>query len=189
MTDPDWKKQYVEAIKRGMVPATAAKAFASKTMEQVQKEMVLDPDFRRKVEALDKSGSHHVSLPALPDTTDIRELASAVEADIFHTYFELMTSPDTPPAVKKASADALADRARGKPAGESAPVAPAVAFNNYELARRIAYVLAKAVHNGEKLPMPFIEAEVVEEIDNDGQNKGIGEAGDGAVKPDTTNVE
>lgn len=57
-----------------------------------------------------------VTLPVLPDSTDIRERAKAVEADIFRTYYTLMMSDATPPAIKKACADALADRARGKPA-------------------------------------------------------------------------
>ena len=57
-----------------------------------------------------------VVLPVLPDSTDIRERAKAVEADVFATYYKLMMAIDTPPAIKKSCADALADRARGKPA-------------------------------------------------------------------------
>ena len=57
-----------------------------------------------------------VVLPALPDSTDIRERAKAVESDIFKTYYTLMMAESTPPAIKKSCADALADRARGKPA-------------------------------------------------------------------------
>ena len=57
-----------------------------------------------------------VALPVLPDSTDIRERAKAVEHDIFKTYYTLMMTESTPPAIKKSCADALADRARGKPA-------------------------------------------------------------------------
>lgn len=57
-----------------------------------------------------------VPLPELPDNTDIRERAKAVEHDIFKTYYTLMMAESTPPAIKKSCADALADRARGKPA-------------------------------------------------------------------------
>lgn len=57
-----------------------------------------------------------VTLPDLPDNTDIRERAKAVEHDIFKTYYTLMMAESTPPAIKKSCADALADRARGKPA-------------------------------------------------------------------------
>ena len=57
-----------------------------------------------------------VALPVLPDSTDIRERAKAVEHDIFKTYYTLMMAENTPPAIKKSCADALADRARGKPA-------------------------------------------------------------------------
>ena len=56
-----------------------------------------------------------VSIPVLPDNTDIRERAKAVENDIFKTYYTLMMAETTPPAIKKSCADALADRARGKP--------------------------------------------------------------------------
>ena len=57
-----------------------------------------------------------VVLPVLPDSTDIRERAKAVEPDIFMTYYTLMMADTTPPAIRKSCADALADRARGKPA-------------------------------------------------------------------------
>lgn len=57
-----------------------------------------------------------VTLPDLPDSTDIRERAKAVETDIFRTYYTLMMAEGTPPAIRKSCADALADRARGKPA-------------------------------------------------------------------------
>lgn len=54
-------------------------------------------------------------LPSLPMEADIHKKALAVEHDIFATYYTLMTDPEVPPAVRKACADALADRARGKP--------------------------------------------------------------------------
>lgn len=54
-------------------------------------------------------------MPSLPDTKDIRELALAVEDDIFKTYYKLMMNNSAPPAVRKSCADALADRAKGKP--------------------------------------------------------------------------
>lgn len=57
-----------------------------------------------------------VAIPELPDSTDIRERAKAVEPDIFKTYYTLMMAETTPPAIRKSCADALADRARGKPA-------------------------------------------------------------------------
>lgn len=57
-----------------------------------------------------------VVLPVLPDSTDIRERAKAVEPQIFETYYKLMVSEETPPAIRKSCADALADRARGKAA-------------------------------------------------------------------------
>ena len=57
-----------------------------------------------------------VVLPELPDSTDIRDRAKAVEGDIFEVYYRLMKSETTPPAIRKSCADALADRARGKPA-------------------------------------------------------------------------
>lgn len=57
-----------------------------------------------------------VNLPPLPESTDIRERAKAVEPDIFMTYYTMMMSDETPPAIRKSCADALADRARGKPA-------------------------------------------------------------------------
>lgn len=57
-----------------------------------------------------------VTLPPLPESTDIRERAKAVEPDIFLTYYNMMMSEETPPAIRKSCADALADRARGKPA-------------------------------------------------------------------------
>lgn len=59
-----------------------------------------------------------VALPELPDTTDIKKLAQSVEGRIFRTYYDLMINEETPAAVRKACADALADRARGKPVGE-----------------------------------------------------------------------
>lgn len=56
-----------------------------------------------------------ISLPdGLPDTKDLKELAQAVETDIFETYYKLMKHPKTPASVKKACADALADRAKGR---------------------------------------------------------------------------
>lgn len=56
-----------------------------------------------------------VELPVLPDSTDIRDRAKAVEGDVFAVYYRLMMDKESPPAVRKACADALADRARGKP--------------------------------------------------------------------------
>lgn len=56
------------------------------------------------------------ALPPLPESTDIRERAKAVEADIFLTYYTMMMDEGTPAAIRKSCADALADRARGKPA-------------------------------------------------------------------------
>lgn len=55
-----------------------------------------------------------INLPKLPDSKDIRERARAVEDDIFSTYYKIMMDVEAPPAVRKACADSLADRARGK---------------------------------------------------------------------------
>lgn len=55
-------------------------------------------------------------LPVLPESTDIRDRAKSVEGDIFAIYYTLMMDEETPPAIRKSCADALADRARGKPA-------------------------------------------------------------------------
>ena len=57
-----------------------------------------------------------VVLPALPDSTDIRDRCKAVEDKIFEGYYKLAFGDDTPPAIRKSSLDAMADRARGKPA-------------------------------------------------------------------------
>lgn len=57
-----------------------------------------------------------IQLPVLPDSAHISDMAKAVERDIFATYYKLMMADGTPPAIKKSCADALADRARGKPA-------------------------------------------------------------------------
>lgn len=59
---------------------------------------------------------NNVPLPVLPDNKDIRERAKAVEDDIFATYYRIMMSETAPVSVRKSCADALADRARGKPA-------------------------------------------------------------------------
>ena len=56
------------------------------------------------------------ALKPLPDSTDIRERAKCVEDQIFDTYYHMMMDKNTPPAIRKSCADALADRARGKPA-------------------------------------------------------------------------
>lgn len=59
-----------------------------------------------------------VTLPDLPDNADIKARAQAVEADIFSTYYTIMMDDEAPLSVRKSCADALADRARGKPAQE-----------------------------------------------------------------------
>lgn len=161
--DADWKSQYVAAIKKGMLPEVAALAFTGKTMEVIRTEMAKDPAFRELVEDFDKSSSHNVSVPALPNSTDIRELASAVEADVFNTYYYLMMSDSTPPSVRKACCDALADRARGKPAGDMIPMAPPVPMDTTEVVRRIAYLFSQAKDKGVDLNLPFLDAEVIEE--------------------------
>lgn len=74
---------------------------------------------RRKAKLLRESKQAEedaAKLPPLPDNADIRESARAVENEIFRTYYDMMVNPETPAAVRKSCADALADRARGKPA-------------------------------------------------------------------------
>lgn len=105
-----------------------------------------------KNEARQKAKSKiSVNLPRLTDSNDIRELSKAVEKDIFETYYELMMNEEVSDSVRKACADALADRARGKPAGEAPHVA--VQINNSfipddELVRRINFLSAAAKING-----------------------------------------
>ena len=55
-----------------------------------------------------------ILLPALPEGADIKERALAVEKDIFATYYRLMMDDTISASTRKACADALADRARGK---------------------------------------------------------------------------
>lgn len=66
--------------------------------------------------AQQQKAAQDMALPPLPDNADIRESARAVENEIFRTYYDMMRDPETPAAVRKSCADALADRARGKPA-------------------------------------------------------------------------
>ncbi len=86
-------------------------------LRKVEAEDAKNRAYREKQE--DKP-HHGVTIPDLPDTKDLGKLALHIEADIFKTYYILMMSSETPPAVKKSCADALADRAKGKPLQEVA---------------------------------------------------------------------
>jgi len=86
-----------------------------------------------------------VALPELPDTADMRQCALAVEKDIFATYYSMMMDETISASTRKACADALADRARGK-AVQSVEVSQTVR----ELSsKRIEVVLV----NGSGLPV------------------------------------
>lgn len=95
----------------------------------------------------DRKKQKNIVLPPMPDTKDIRERSKAVEDDIFKVYYELMMDEDVAPSVRKSCADALADRARGKPAGEAPHVA--VQINNSfvpddEVVRQLNFIMAAA---------------------------------------------
>jgi len=86
------------------------------TIEELERRAVEEQraELEARRAALAAKKKEEAMLPTLPDDTDIHKRALAVEADIFRTYYTLMTDPTAPAAVRKACADALAERARGK---------------------------------------------------------------------------
>jgi hypothetical protein len=58
------------------------------------------------------------SLPALPEGAGIKEMAQSVMEDVFATYYSIMMDDSAPMGIRKQCADAIADRAVGKPAQE-----------------------------------------------------------------------
>jgi hypothetical protein len=91
-----------------------------------------------------------VPLPVLPDSTDIRERAKAVETDIFMTYYTLMVDEETPPAIRKSCADALADRARGKPA------------QSIDMTAKVTHETLIIQRTPKTLDLPVVEGKIVE---------------------------
>lgn len=73
---------------------------------------------RRRLKQLRESQQAEIKIPLLPDTSDIRELARAAENTAFKVLYDMMIDEDAPAAVRKACADAIIDRSRGKAAQE-----------------------------------------------------------------------
>lgn len=90
------------------------------------------------------------TLPSLPDTKDIRALALSVEPEIFEVYYSLMKDEEAPPAVRKSCADALLDRAKGKPEQAVTQTVkierPEVSIN--EVARMMTYAIRDSRERG-----------------------------------------
>lgn len=55
-----------------------------------------------------------VTLPVLPDTEEIRDLARLVMPSAFKVLYTMMMSDATPPAIRKSCAETLIDRGYGK---------------------------------------------------------------------------
>lgn len=73
---------------------------------------------RKRIKQLREAKEAEVKIPALPDTSDIRELARAAENTAFKVLYDMMIDAEAPAAVRKACADAIIDRSRGKAAQE-----------------------------------------------------------------------
>ena len=57
-----------------------------------------------------------VTLPELPDTEEVRELARFVMPQAFKVLLAMMLSDDTPPAIRQRCAETIIDRGYGKAA-------------------------------------------------------------------------
>ncbi len=92
--------------------------------------------------------------PKIP--AEVRELARALSVEAIETHAAIMRDVEAPPAARGASANAILDRAWGKPAqaitGEDGegPVELAVSFNDLDRAKALAALIARtqATHNG-----------------------------------------
>jgi hypothetical protein len=101
-----------------------------------------------------------IDLPDLPDSSDIRDLALAVEPEIFKTYYSLMMDPEVAAATRKACCDALLDRAKGRPQQEVTQKIEVehVDVSMEEVARMMLHAQRDAVERG--LDLKVIDAEV-----------------------------
>ena len=158
---PEQKNEYLRLIGKGIKPHIASRQATSLDLMAIEAEMESDREFAAKVARI-LHPEKALPPPDLPDTQDIRDMARSVEAQIFRTYYELMTDDLAPPAVRKSCADALADRARGKPEQSVAQtVTVKREITDEELARRLLFNVALVQNQRELAGLPVIEGEMV----------------------------
>lgn len=148
----------LEAIERAALEENRrAKARAIEARELAEK----------KKQAVEEKPEFAIELPPLPDTKDIKELALAVEDKVFETYYTLMMDSNTPAATRKACADALADRAKGKAEqaiSQKVEVETSIDVSVEEVARLMLFAQRDAIEKG--IDIIDVEPEDLTEIED-----------------------